>query len=316
MALKSQVEVTLLNVEDGEAGSPGAPGIPGEDGSPGAPGTDGEDGSGVLETHRYYRLGTTVPLFPLTIDTLPPTGWSETEPDYVVGSLDNLYMIDLTLFNDGRFMYSPISLSSAYTASKKAYDRALLASTQAGEARYEAINAGSTAASALDSLVNDYTNTIDIESIIARLDNDIGKYSIANWAHDNDLTIIEGAKIAAGSIDVVSLNVERLSAISSNLGVVTTGVIRSADFDVGNGIELDFRDTTDDGFSVRSSIKNTTLKIDADGTRVYNNLDLTTPVAEFVENGVDANKVTAKQADIAGLQITKVGSEVWISSLN
>lgn len=204
------------------------------------------------------------------------------------------------------------NLAELDPAAKAKADDAYVKADAAG---YDALNASSSAATALDMLRTKYTDNDLLSEMLGVINGDVARYSIANWCKDNNLTVIDGSKIAADSIEVGSLNAANLSAISSDLGIVTTGVIRSADYDAGSGIELDFRDTTEDGFSVKSSTKNTTLKIDADGTRVYNNSDLTTPVAQFVDSGVEAKKVTAEMGVIAGLQITTVNGEVWLSSI-
>ena len=165
-------------------------------------------------------------------------------------------------------------------------------------------------------LCENYTNTSTMNATFEDIRQDLSAASIANWCWQNNLTYIDGGKIYAKSVTSRAIDVDNLSAISANLGTVTTGVIQSPNYaSGGDGVELDFRDSNNNGLSVRSNTKNTMLKIDADGTRVYSNRDLQNPVAQFVDTGVDVNHVNANSAIIAGMQITKVGSEVWITSI-
>lgn len=161
-----------------------------------------------------------------------------------------------------------------------------------------------------------YTNTSTMNATFEDIRQDLSAASIANWCWQNNLTYIDGGKIYAKSVTSQAIDVDNLSAISANLGTVTTGVIQSPNYaSGGDGVELDFRDSNNNGLSVRSNTKNTMLKIDADGTRVYSNRDLQNPVAQFVDTGVDVNHVNANSSIIAGMQMTKVGSEVWITSI-
>lgn len=171
-------------------------------------------------------------------------------------------------------------------------------------------------ASLSENLSNNYTDTTTMDSTFDDIRQDLSAASIANWCWQNNLTYIDGGKIYAKSVTSQAIDVDNLSAISANLGTVTTGVIQSPNYaSGGDGVELDFRDSNNNGLSVRSNTKNTMLKIDADGTRVYSNRDLQNPVAQFVDTGVDVSHVNANSAIIAGMQMTKVGSEVWITSI-
>lgn len=69
---------------------------------------------------------------------------------------------------------------------------------------------------------------------------------IANWASDNDVTLIDGAKIYTGSITADKLEVNSLSAINANLGTVTAGKLRSSDYDedTGSGMSIDLNNST------------------------------------------------------------------------
>lgn len=80
--------------------------------------------------YRFYKLQSStaaVPAKPTSIDTLPPSGWSATEPSYTEGSTNSLYFVDLTKYSDGTFEYSDVSLASSYEAAKQAYNKSLTA---------------------------------------------------------------------------------------------------------------------------------------------------------------------------------------------
>lgn len=78
--------------------------------------------------YRYYLLQSSTSAVPSKPTTNPPTGnWTDTEPTYTTGSTNSLYFVDLTVFNNGTFEYTDVSLSSSYEAAKAAYNQALLA---------------------------------------------------------------------------------------------------------------------------------------------------------------------------------------------
>ena len=89
----------------------------------------------VYSTTRYYLLQSSTLNKPAKPTTNPPTGsWTDTEPGYTAGSTNSLYFTDLTVFSDGTWAYSSVSLSSSYEAAKAAYNKAAAAQDAAGEA--------------------------------------------------------------------------------------------------------------------------------------------------------------------------------------
>lgn len=89
----------------------------------------------VYSTTRYYLLQSSTLNKPAKPTTNPPTGgWADTEPGYTAGSTNSLYFTDLTMFSDGTWAYSSVSLSSSYEAAKAAYNKAAAAQDAAGEA--------------------------------------------------------------------------------------------------------------------------------------------------------------------------------------
>lgn len=69
------------------------------------------------------------------------------------------------------------------------------------------------------------------------------------------------------------------------------------------------------GIKVKSSTKNTELKADADGVRI-NNTNTNETVAEFTDKGMETEEMVVRgKAQIAGMLVQQVGSQIWLSSL-
>lgn len=86
----------------------------------------------VASTTRYYLLQASTLTAPAKPTAKPPGGsWSATEPTYTEGSTNSLYTCDQTVFSDGTFAYSSVSLSSSYEAAKAAYNKAVAAANAA-----------------------------------------------------------------------------------------------------------------------------------------------------------------------------------------
>ena len=105
MAVKARAEITLSSIRD------------------------------VQSVTRYYLLQSSTSAVPSKPTTNPPGGnWVTSEPTYTSGSTNSLYFVDLTVFSDGTFTYSDVSLSSSYEAAKVAYNKAENAEDIAGNA--------------------------------------------------------------------------------------------------------------------------------------------------------------------------------------
>ena len=79
----------------------------------------------VYATYRYYLLQSSTAAVPSKPTTFPPANtWDDTEPGYTDGSTNSLYTVDCTVFSDGTYLYSAVSLSSSYEAAKAAYNKA------------------------------------------------------------------------------------------------------------------------------------------------------------------------------------------------
>ena len=110
MAVKAKAEITLATIRD------------------------------VQSVTRYYLLQSSTSSMPSKPTTNPPTGsWVKTEPSYTSGSTNSLYLTDLTVFTDGSFSYSDVSLSSSYEAAKAAYNKAVAAEGTASTALAQSV---------------------------------------------------------------------------------------------------------------------------------------------------------------------------------
>ena len=79
----------------------------------------------VYATYRYYLLQSSTAAAPAKPTTFPPSSaWKDAEPGYTEGSTNSLYTVDCSVFSDGTFAYSLVSLSSSYEAAKAAYNKA------------------------------------------------------------------------------------------------------------------------------------------------------------------------------------------------
>lgn len=154
----------------------------------------GDTGRGTQNVTRYYILQPSTAAAPSKPTTNPPpSGWTDTEPTYTIGSTNSLYFCDLMVFSDKTWQYSEVSKSSSYEAAKEAYKKAA-----------EALNLAKSA---------------DMQ--------------LANWCATNDQTLIDGAKIYTGSITATQiaantitaekLNIVDLKAIGATIGGFTIG---------------------------------------------------------------------------------------------
>ena len=89
------------------------------------------------------------------------------------------------------------------------------------------------------------------------VDSSISAASIANWCYNNDTTYIDGGNIYAKTITTEQLNVDHLSAITTNLGTVKAGTIESGNYvKDSEGMKLSLTDGSWDSVN---------FKIDATG---------------------------------------------------
>lgn len=124
----------------------------------------------IAAYYRYYLLQSSTLSAPSVPTTNPPGGsWGDVEPSYTEGSTNSLYFVDLTVFSDGTWSYSDVSLSSSYEAAKEAYNKAVAAGTAADAAQESADSAQNTADAAV-------TRITTAESIINTLNATISQF--------------------------------------------------------------------------------------------------------------------------------------------
>ncbi len=82
----------------------------------------------------YYKLQSSTAVKPARPTTNPPSGWTLTEPSYTEASTNTLYFVELTVFTDGSFQYSDVSVDSSYEAAKAAWNKANAAQSAANHA--------------------------------------------------------------------------------------------------------------------------------------------------------------------------------------
>lgn len=108
---------------------------------------------------RYYLLRSSTLATPSKPTTNPPSSsWDDSEPSYIEGSTNSLYYVDLTVFSDGTFSYSEVSLSTSYEAAKSAYNKAHNAQQTADSAneKIDNLEIGGTNIIVQSSLVDGY----------------------------------------------------------------------------------------------------------------------------------------------------------------
>lgn len=147
----------------------------------------------------------------------PPAPWQTTEPTYTPGATTSLYRTDISVFSDGTFTYSDVSLSSAYEAAKGAYNAAAAAQGTASSAL--------TAANGKNRIVR--STAVAGAPASYQAGDQWWQYSgtniIATWIHDGSLWIsykMQGAMLTqldAGSITTGALNAARIAARSVSI---------------------------------------------------------------------------------------------------
>lgn len=78
----------------------------------------------IYAVYRYYKLQSSTLTKPMKPTENPPSGWSDTEPDYISGSTNTLYFVDCNVYSDKSFSFSEVSKSSSYEAAKDAWNKA------------------------------------------------------------------------------------------------------------------------------------------------------------------------------------------------
>ena len=152
----------------------------------------------VWSTTRYYLLQSSTQAAPAKPTTNPPTGgWNDTEPTYTSGSTNTLYFTDLTVFSDGSWAYSLVSVSSAYEAAKAAWNKA---------------QAAQNAVSALD-------NSLTQQEIFNRLTDNGAAQGMVLY---NGQLYVNASYLKSGTIDGNLVNAKLLNIVDANGNVIAS----------------------------------------------------------------------------------------------
>ena len=186
----------------------------------------------VKATYRYYMLRSSnlgVPSKPTTFSSSsPPSGWDDTEPSYTEESTNSLYFVDCTVFCDGTFQYSEVSLSSSYEAAKKAYNKAKSAIEIADGITMSVSNGipGNKASIVLKVGNKEHSGTIDLTGAVTF--SDLSTYGKTSINGGNIITnSITADQIASGTITADKIASETITADKIASKAITTGKIAS-----------------------------------------------------------------------------------------
>jgi hypothetical protein len=187
MAVKAQAEITLSAVRD------------------------------VQATYRYYLLQSSTLSAPSKPTAQPPGGsWDDTEPSYTSGSTNSLYLVDCTVFSDGSFSYSEVSLSSSYEAAKEAYNVAQAAQATADNAQ-ESADAVNTR---LTDQITTFTKTCD-QMILSALE----EYTTTTDLDQQIETLTAQLKLMSDNVTISLTNTnQRITSAQSDLQSQITDV--------------------------------------------------------------------------------------------
>ena len=172
----------------------------------------------VKATYRYYLLQSStlgVPSKPTTFSpSSPPSGWDDIEPSYTEENTNSLYFVDCTVFCDGTFQYSEVSLSSSYEAAKKAYNKAKSAIEIADGITMSVSNGipGNKASIVLKVGNKKHSGTIDLTGAVTF----------------SDLSTYGKTSINGGNIITNSITADQISSGAITTGKIASGAIKTS----------------------------------------------------------------------------------------
>jgi hypothetical protein len=219
MAVKARTEITLSAVRD------------------------------VQATYRYYLLQSSTLAAPSKPTAQPPGGsWDDTEPSYTSGSTNSLYLVDCTVFSDGSFAYSEVSLSSSYEAAKAAYNKAQTAQNTA-ESAQDAADAAQETADSVETKLTDQATTLTKtcdQMILSALES----YTTTSDLEKQLDTLSANLTVMKDNVDIsISQTNEKITSVQGDLQDRITEISKHFDFSV-------------DGFTISSSEASTMLQMD------------------------------------------------------
>lgn len=236
----------------------------------------------VSACYRYYLLQSSTLAKPAVPTARPPGGaWNDTEPTYTSGSTNSLYTVDLTVFSDGSFAYSAVSLSSSYEAAKEAWNKAQAA--------------GDTAQEAIDTANGVATSTSEQITQVVKDSQEIILAALAEYATTSDLeslkeTISSQLSVMSDAIEIrFDQSAERIEDVNGDL---------QAQYEE---ISKFFRYTLD-GMVIGEGDNQITLRLDHDRL-------------SFLDGGLEVAWITNKLLNITDVIIKnslQIGRFAWI----
>ena len=248
----------------------------------------------VKATYRYYMLRSStlgVPSKPTTFSSSsPPSGWDDTEPSYTEESTNSLYFVDCTVFCDGTFQYSEVSLSSSYEAAKKAYNKAKSAIEIADGITMSVSNGipGNKASIVLKVGNKEHSGTIDLTGAVTF----------------SDLSTYGKTSINGGNIITNSITADQIASKAITTGKIASKAIKTSK--IASGAIT--ADKIASGTITADNIASGTITADniASGTITADKIASGTITADNIASGtITADKVNID--DIFSKNITATG---------
>lgn len=254
--------------------------------------------------YRYYLLQSSTLTKPAAPTTFPPgEAWDDTEPTYSPGSTNSLYVVDLTVYSDGTFSYSPVSLSTAYEAAKDAYNKASAVDARVTTVTDLLVEKESIIMAALEERVTESEFTSYQEEAAAQLELKANEFTIEISRETSQLESklsIQDATIAASGAYVQKAIEEqrqistRLEQDAESLSLKVTEIVNNGVSELHN--EMGY-DVDGDGFHVSRASDEISATLNNHGLVVKHN-DEKQLVAN--ETGVDARNLHASTYLIIG----------------
>lgn len=254
--------------------------------------------------YRYYLLQSSTLTQPAAPTTFPPgEAWDDTEPTYSPGSTNSLYVVDLTVYSDGTFSYSPVSLSTAYEAAKDAYNKAAAVDARVTTVTDLLVEKESIIMAALEERVTESEFTSYQEEAAAQLELKANEFTIEISRETSQLESklsIQDATIAASGAYVQKAIEEqrqistRLEQDAESLSLKVTEIVNNGVSELHN--EMGY-DVDGDGFHVSRAGDEISATLNNHGLVVKHN-DEKQLVAN--ETGVDARNLHASTYLIIG----------------
>ncbi len=218
----------------------------------------------------YYKLQSSTAAKPAKPTTNPPSGWTLTEPSYTEGSTNTLYFVELTVFTDGSFQYTDVSVDSGYEAAKAAYNKAVAAQNAA--------NANADAIGAVEQRVSTAEQKITSDAIVSTVRSSASyKSDLAAKADAGALADYAKTSELKQTADAIKLSVTKIENGTTPIPYVKTSYIEVKDDHVNIG--------TGGAFNVGAA----DVEIDTDRFTMILGDDEANPAMSFTSESKDMN---------------------------